>query len=195
MNYISVDWGTSNFRAMRVKQGRVVRTVQSEKGVARCPREQLGAVLREELMRLGDDYNEQLPVILCGMIGSNIGIVDAGYLTLPVSFHDLVARGIPLENVLPNPVTVRPGICSREEHEICRGEEMQLAGALTIGEARVFAAVGTHSNPVPYRFARWAALMGIIWRTICIITIAWVSDRRFTGPASRHSLPAGALWR
>ncbi len=146
MNYIAVDWGTSNFRAMRVKQGRVVRTVQSEKGVARCPREQLGAVLRDELMRLGDDYNEQLPVILCGMIGSNIGIVDAGYLTLPVSFHDLVARGIPLENVLPNPVTVRPGICSREEHEICRGEEMQLAGALTNGEARVFAAVGTHSK-------------------------------------------------
>jgi 2-dehydro-3-deoxygalactonokinase len=146
MNYIAVDWGTSNFRAMRVKQGRVARTVQSEKGVARCPRAQLGEVLRTELMRLGDDYNEHLPVILCGMIGSNIGIKDAGYLPLPVSFHDLLGRGVPLEHVLPNPATVRPGICSREEHEICRGEEMQLAGALTVSEARVFAAVGTHSK-------------------------------------------------
>ncbi|WP_413739724.1 2-dehydro-3-deoxygalactonokinase [Sodalis sp. RH14] len=146
MNYIAVDWGTSNFRAMRVKQGRVVRAVQSEKGVARCRRGQLGAVLREELLRLGDEYDEHVPVILCGMIGSNIGIVDAGYLALPVSFHDLTARGLPLENVLPNPVTVRPGICSREEHEICRGEEIQLAGALSISDARIFAAVGTHSK-------------------------------------------------
>lgn len=146
MNYIAVDWGSSNFRAMRVKQGRVARVVQSEKGVARCRREQLGAVLREELMRLGDDYNEQLPVILCGMIGSNIGIVDAGYLALPLSFQDLTARGLALDNVLPNPVTVRPGICSREQHDICRGEEMQLAGALSLSEARIFAAVGTHSK-------------------------------------------------
>ncbi|XBS69232.1 2-dehydro-3-deoxygalactonokinase [Acerihabitans sp. KWT182] len=146
MNYIAVDWGTSNFRAMCVKQGRVVRTVRSEKGVARCPRAQLGEVLRQELLRLGEDYDAHLPVILCGMIGSNIGIVDAGYLPLPVSFRDLTARGIPLEHVLPNPVTVRPGICSREEHEICRGEEMQLAGALTLSDARVFAAVGTHSK-------------------------------------------------
>ena len=146
MNYIAVDWGTSNFRAMRVSQGRVVRSVQSERGVARCPRERLGAILREELARLGEDYNEHLPVILCGMIGSNIGIIDAGYLTLPVGFHDLTARGVVLENVLPNPLTVRPGICSRADHEICRGEEMQLAGALTLSDARVFAAVGTHSK-------------------------------------------------
>ncbi|TKI03744.1 2-dehydro-3-deoxygalactonokinase [Martelella alba] len=67
MNYIAVDWGSSNFRAMRVKKGKVISGVQSEKGVARCPREQLGAILREELTRLGDDFDERLPVILYGM--------------------------------------------------------------------------------------------------------------------------------
>jgi hypothetical protein len=34
-----------------------------------------------------------LPVLLCGMIGSNIGIADAGYMTLPLSFRELLGRG------------------------------------------------------------------------------------------------------
>ncbi|WP_024551429.1 2-dehydro-3-deoxygalactonokinase [Franconibacter helveticus 513] len=145
-DYIAVDWGSSNFRAMRVNRGEVVKSVASPKGVARTPREALGVILREELARLGDDYDASTPVILCGMIGSNIGIVDAGYQSLPLSFRALTARGVVLEGVLPNPLTVRPGICSPSEHEICRGEEMQLAGALTLCDARVFAAVGTHSK-------------------------------------------------
>lgn len=145
-DYIAVDWGSSNFRAMRIRYGEVVRSVASPKGVARAPREALGEILREELARLGDEYDTHTPVILCGMIGSNIGIIDAGYQSLPLSFKALTARGVVLEGVLPNPLTVRPGICSRAEHEICRGEEMQLAGALTLCDARVFAAVGTHSK-------------------------------------------------
>lgn len=146
MSYIAVDWGSSNFRAMRVKQGVVTRVVTSDKGVARCARETLGVVLRDELSKLGDDYDTHTPVILCGMIGSNIGLIDAGYLTLPLAFSDLNARGVALTGVLPNPVTVRPGICSRSDHEVCRGEEMQLAGALRLCDARLFAAVGTHSK-------------------------------------------------
>ncbi|POP46680.1 2-keto-3-deoxy-galactonokinase [Superficieibacter electus] len=146
MNYIAVDWGTSNFRAMRVRDGEVTRIVQDTCGVGKCQRERLPAILREQLLRLGEAWDEHLPVLLCGMIGSNIGIADAGYQELPLSFRALTGKGQPLEGILPNPLTLRPGICDRRNNEICRGEEMQLAGALTLSDSTTFAAVGTHSK-------------------------------------------------
>lgn len=146
MNYIAVDWGSSNFRALSVRNGQVIRTVEASCGVGTCQRETLPSVLRQQLQRLDDAYDESLPVLLCGMIGSNIGIADAGYLELPLSFRALTGRGRELPGILPNPLTLRPGICDRRVSEICRGEEMQLAGALTLTDSQVFAAVGTHSK-------------------------------------------------
>lgn len=146
MNYIAVDWGTSNFRAMRVREGKLIRTVEASCGVGKCQREELADILRQQLLRLEDAWDDQLPVLLCGMIGSNIGLADAGYLELPLSFADLTAKGRELPGILPNPLTLRPGICDRRVNEICRGEEMQLAGALTLTQSETFAAVGTHSK-------------------------------------------------
>lgn len=146
MNYIAVDWGTSNFRAMRVRDGHIQATVQSDKGIGRCQREQLPAILQQEIHRLGEHYDSTLPVILCGMVGSNIGIVDAGYQPLPLAFSALQDKGVTLTGILPNPMTVKPGISSPAEWEICRGEEMQLLGGLALSDASVFAAIGTHSK-------------------------------------------------
>ncbi|MBP2168358.1 2-dehydro-3-deoxygalactonokinase [Erwinia toletana] len=146
MNYIAVDWGTSNFRAIRVTDGQIAAIVQSDQGVGRCQREMLPLILQQQITRLGDDYNQQLPVILCGMAGSNIGIYDAGYQSLPLAFSALQDKGIPLPGILPNPLTIKAGISSVAEWEVCRGEEMQLLGALYLSDARVFSAVGTHSK-------------------------------------------------
>lgn len=146
MNYIAVDWGTSNFRALSVRNGVVIHSVQDTYGVGKCQQADLPGILRHQLLRLEDAYDEQLPVLLCGMIGSNIGIADAGYLDMPLSFSQLYGKGMALPGILPNPVTLRPGICDKRVNEICRGEEMQLAGALTLSDATTFAAVGTHSK-------------------------------------------------
>ncbi|PRD12697.1 2-dehydro-3-deoxygalactonokinase [Pantoea coffeiphila] len=146
MNYIAVDWGTSNFRAFSVRNGVVVKTIQDSCGVGRCQRAELPGILQQQMQRLGEDWDKQLPVLLCGMIGSNIGIADAGYLDMPLSFSQLLGKGRALPGILPNPLTLRPGICDRRVNEICRGEEMQLAGALTQSDVSLFAAVGTHSK-------------------------------------------------
>lgn len=146
MNYIAVDWGTSNFRALSVRNGVVIKSVQDSCGVGKCQRSALPAILKQQLHRLEDAYDEQIPVLLCGMIGSNIGIADAGYLDMPLSFSQLLGKGMALPGILPNPLTLRPGICDKRVNEICRGEEMQLAGALTLSDASTFAAVGTHSK-------------------------------------------------
>jgi 2-dehydro-3-deoxygalactonokinase len=146
MNYIAVDWGTSNFRAIGVREGQVIRTVQETCGVATCERAALPDILRQQLLRLEEAWDPQLPVLLCGMIGSNIGIADAGYMALPLSFRDLLGKGRELPGILSNPLTLRPGICDPQANEICRGEEMQLAGGIALTDASTFAAVGTHSK-------------------------------------------------
>ncbi|MBE5254468.1 2-dehydro-3-deoxygalactonokinase [Mixta mediterraneensis] len=146
MNYIAVDWGTSNFRALSVRDGVLIKSVQDSCGVGKCQQDVLPGMLKQQLLRLDDAYDEQLPVLLCGMIGSNIGIADAGYLDMPLSFSQLLGKGMKLPGILPNPLTLRPGICDKRVNEICRGEEMQLAGALTLSDASTFAAVGTHSK-------------------------------------------------
>lgn len=146
MNYIAVDWGTSNFRAISVRDGQVIRTVQDTCGVATCERGELPEILRQQLLRLEEAWDPHLPVLLCGMIGSNIGIADAGYMTLPLSFRELLGKGRELLGILSNPLTLRPGICDPQANEICRGEEMQLAGAIALTDASTFAAVGTHSK-------------------------------------------------
>lgn len=146
MNYIAVDWGTSNFRAIGVRDGQVIRTVQDTCGVATCERAELPSILRKQLLRLEDAWDPHLPVLLCGMIGSNIGIADAGYMALPLSFRDLLGKGRELPGILSNPLTLRPGICDPQANEVCRGEEMQLAGAIALTDACTFAAVGTHSK-------------------------------------------------
>lgn len=146
MNYIAVDWGTSNFRAFRVQDGKVIKSIQDDCGVGKCEKQQLPNILRQQMLRLEEAWDEHIPVILCGMIGSNIGILDAGYLELPLSFNDLLGKGCELPHVLPNAVTIRPGICDRRVNEVCRGEEIQLAGAIALTQASHFAAVGTHSK-------------------------------------------------
>lgn len=146
MNYIAVDWGTSNFRAFSVREGLVVNSIQDDCGVAKCKPEQLPEILRQQISRLEESRDKDLPVILCGMIGSNIGIADAGYIELPLSFSELLGKGRVLPGILPNPVTLRPGICDYRVNEICRGEEIQLAGAIALTESSHFAAVGTHSK-------------------------------------------------
>jgi 2-dehydro-3-deoxygalactonokinase len=129
-----------------VREGQVIRTVQETCGVATCERAALPDILRQQLLRLEEAWDPQLPVLLCGMIGSNIGIADAGYMALPLSFRDLLGKGRELPGILSNPLTLRPGICDPQANEICRGEEMQLAGGIALTDASTFAAVGTHSK-------------------------------------------------
>lgn len=147
MNYIAVDWGSSNFRAMRVQDGNIVATVQSSAGVGRfADKAELNAVLANEMKRLGSNYSEDLPVMMCGMIGSNLGICDVGYRNLPLSIKALKSRGVQVDAELPNPTYIKPGIACRDSWDVCRGEELQILGAASRFDSEVFVAAGTHSK-------------------------------------------------
>lgn len=126
MRFVAVDWGTTNRRCYVIDNGSVVETERDDKGVATIPQAELGA----HVARLGERFGG-LPILMAGMIGSNRGWVDAGYVPTPATI-DALAASI----VRPAPdIALVPGLRHEAEGrgDVMRGEEVQLLGAVAAG--------------------------------------------------------------
>lgn len=122
--FIAVDWGTTNRRAFLIDGGRVIRSVRDDRGAAAVsdfPAE--AAALRASL---GD-----LPMLMAGMVGSNIGWRAVRYVAAPA---DIAAVAAGLERI-DDRTAIVPGLSWTGEGraDIMRGEEVQLLGAVAAG--------------------------------------------------------------
>ncbi|PHM73422.1 2-oxo-3-deoxygalactonate kinase [Xenorhabdus kozodoii] len=88
--------------------------------------------------------NDKTPIVMAGMIGSNVGWKTVPYLPVPIRFS---AIGEQLTPVADN-VWIIPGLCvSREDnHNVMRGEETQLLGAHQLFPSSLYVMPGTHSK-------------------------------------------------
>lgn len=144
--FIAVDWGTTNRRVFIIRNGEVAQVERDNKGVkspARGDYEHELSALRE---RFGD-----LPILLAGMVGANVGFRDAGYVSAPGSLRDL-AKGR-LE--VGDRIWIIPGFSylGEDRCDIMRGEEVQFLGAVAAGLVSSDATLcqpGTH--------AKWARI-------------------------------------
>lgn len=138
--FIAVDWGTTNRRAYRIENGTVVATERDSLGVTAVP----AGGFEEEVAKLRDRHGGA-PVVLAGMVGSNRGWVDAGYVPTPATLEALAAAVVrPMDGVL-----IIPGVrhVAEGRGDVMRGEEVQLLGALAAGLAPADALLcqpGTH---------------------------------------------------
>lgn len=112
---------------------------QSEAGVTRLNGRSPAAVLAEITQHWRDGAT---PVVMAGMVGSNVGWKIAPYLPLPAAFSDI---GQQLTAVGDN-IWIIPGLCvSRDDnHNVMRGEETQLLGARALAPSSVYVMPGTH---------------------------------------------------
>jgi 2-dehydro-3-deoxygalactonokinase len=128
---IAVDWGTSNFRAFRLDgQGAIVARCSSPQGIlqvgdgsfAAALRAQIGAWLAEGETR----------VLMCGMIGSRQGWVEAGYLACPAGISDLAGAvmQVPFAEATVRLVPGVKGADAAGVPEVMRGEETAAMGML-----------------------------------------------------------------
>lgn len=146
--FLAVDWGTTNRRAYRIEGGEVIATERDDKGILAVPDGGFPRLVAELRDRHGD-----VPILMAGMVGSNRGWVDAGYVPAPADLADLAVR-------LARPaggVAVVPGVCRDKagRQDVMRGEEVQLLGAVAAGLAPADALLcqpGTH--------AKWAVMEG-----------------------------------
>lgn len=150
---IAIDWGTSRFRAFRLAADGTIRDHKSDaRGILAVPDGRFADSLREEIgpwLAAGERH-----VLMCGMVGSRQGWVEAPYLPCPVGPAELAAALIDVPFDWAE-VKLVPGVAGADPDgvaEVMRGEETQLAGVLAafdrIDAGRIAAAClpGTHSK-------------------------------------------------
>ena len=145
---LAVDWGSTNRRVfVLAANGTVLETAQDSHGILAMDGRGFAAEAATMRARWGD-----LPMLCAGMVGSNRGWADAGYVAAPASLAAIAAA---IHWVELGRTAIIPGV-SRDSDgraDIMRGEEVQLLGAAAAGLVSADAWLcqpGTH--------AKWARL-------------------------------------
>ena len=148
MEFVSGDWGTSNFR-LRLVEETVVREVRTDEGTAKLAAQggDRAEAFRSTLARGLEQLKApaSAPVILSGMASSSIGWKELPYAKLPFS---LDGRDAVWEKI-DGRVYLISGL--RSATDVLRGEETETLGLVaSLGREMPFEAVfilpGTHSK-------------------------------------------------
>jgi 2-dehydro-3-deoxygalactonokinase len=149
------DWGTTNLRVWALDAaGAVLARREFPFGVAGLAKGEAARRLRE-VVRPGFSP-ATLPVLLCGMAGSNLGVAPAPYLDCPARLEDL-AGGLILAG---EGVWIAPGLRCQGltgAPDVMRGEETQILGLLSMlgDQGR-----GRHLICLPGTHAKWVQAEG-----------------------------------
>lgn len=155
VDWIAVDWGTSNLRAWGIgADGAIIWSRDSAEGMGRLSPDQYLDVLDR---LVPEDLAPRTPVLVCGMAGARQGWKEAPYLDAPTPLANLTASTVS-PDVSHDRFAIRilPGVCQRlaGAEDVMRGEETQLLGLLALQPDHDGLVVmpGTHS--------KWAWLVG-----------------------------------
>ncbi len=141
---LAIDWGTTNRRVFLIEGGQVVRTERDDRGVTSVS--DFAAEAAGIRARFGD-----LPMLMAGMVGSNIGWQAAPYVPAPAGIADLAANLLWIDDF----TAIVPGVSVTGPADVMRGEEVQLLGAVAAGLVpgdTLLAQPGTH--------CKWALMEG-----------------------------------
>jgi 2-dehydro-3-deoxygalactonokinase len=154
---IAVDWGTSNLRAYRLDgAGQVVDHVASADGITRVAAGGFPDTLMAAVGHWLRDGERR--VLMCGMVGSRQGWVEAPYLPCPASPESIAGALVEVAFAAHPGVQVLlvPGLSSRDASgvpEVMRGEETKLVGLVdAVGGEGLVCMPGSHT--------KWARLEG-----------------------------------
>jgi 2-dehydro-3-deoxygalactonokinase len=133
---IAVDWGTSNFRAYLIDGGgRIEARTASEEGILAIADGAFEAVLDR---RCGQWMRDRpaAPVLLSGMIGSRQGWREAPYCACPAGAEEIAAKLVAHPTQSGKTLCFVPGLSYASDggHDVMRGEETQILGALAEGD-------------------------------------------------------------
>jgi 2-dehydro-3-deoxygalactonokinase len=146
--FVAGDWGTSHLRLFLCDD--VGHILERAAGPGAADAGGRFATVLTSLLAPWQHRHGPLPAVLCGMVGSSIGWLQAPYVRCPAR-PDQIASGCvsPREGV-----QVVPGLSCRNRFnapDFMRGEETQILGALSIDPAlrrgrRLLCLPGTHTK-------------------------------------------------
>lgn len=158
MVMVGLDWGSSSLRALRLgPNGQVLEQRQSAQGASTLHGRAEEFVA--SLDALIPDWHG-LPVLACGMVGSQHGWRELPYADCPADARTLMQLSAAVEwHGLP--VRLLPGLrcdASAGAPDVMRGEETQVVGALALepelGDGACLVMPGTHSKWVEVKDRR-----------------------------------------
>jgi 2-dehydro-3-deoxygalactonokinase len=139
---ISLDWGTSSFRAYLVDAaGRELDAIPEGTGALALQAGEHEGYIAGRLKAWRARYPD-LPIVASGMVGARQGWLEAPYVACPAGAAEIAAATV----MAPGGVRILPGMnCldARGAPDVMRGEETQILGA---GGDGMFVLPGTHSK-------------------------------------------------
>ena len=147
------DWGTTHLRLHLCDENGAVLESVSGPGAAEVTG-RFAPVFDELSGRWRSRYGA-LPVTLCGMVGSNIGWVQAPYVACPTRLERIGHDCVSVHGGL---VRIIPGLSCRNRFnapDFLRGEETQILGALQLDQGLQR---GRHLLCLPGTHTKWVML-------------------------------------
>jgi 2-dehydro-3-deoxygalactonokinase len=147
--FVAGDWGTSNLRLFLCDEGGAVLDSASGPGAADSQGQFAG--IFDSLLAKWAAPSQQLPAVLCGMVGSTIGWTLAPYLACPARPQNIATACATLRD---GRIRIIPGLSCRNRFDapdFMRGEETQILGAMELQPAlrqgrRLLCLPGTHTK-------------------------------------------------
>jgi 2-dehydro-3-deoxygalactonokinase len=148
-DFVAGDWGTSHLRLFLCDAQGTVLDRANGAGVAgsngQCAR------IFDSLVSKWVAKPQALPAVLCGMVGSNIGWLQAPYVACPATPQEIATRCVSVRDGL---IRIVPGLSCRNRFDapdFMRGEETQILGALALEPAlrqgrKLLCLPGTHTK-------------------------------------------------
>ena len=150
---IGIDWGTTSFRAYRLRGRAVLDRVALPLGILNVAAGGFERALEDAVAPWLADGERR--ILMSGMVGSRQGWVEAPYLPCPAATADLAQALLPVP-FGPAEVLLVPGLSAADPAgvpEVMRGEEVQILGALG-------AASGNMTVCLPGSHSKWAQVAG-----------------------------------
>jgi 2-dehydro-3-deoxygalactonokinase len=152
---VAGDWGTSHLRLFLCQaDGNVIASIDGP-GAADVHGD-FPHVL-DTLLAGWTRQHGALPVVLCGMVGSSLGWIQAPYVSCPARPDQIAQACFELRD---GQVHIVPGLSCRNRlnaPDVLRGEETQILGALRLNPAL---SAGRHLLCLPGTHTKWVLLEG-----------------------------------
>lgn len=150
--FIAIDWGTSNARFALMDQSGQMLAEKQGAGIAKID----GAhAVEAACFEAIDDWitsHPGLPVLMAGMVGSNIGWRETAYVETPAASEAILSAANRFE-ARGTKFAILPGVKTKRQGDglpdLMRGEETQILGVAHDG---LICLPGTHS--------KWARVLG-----------------------------------
>jgi 2-dehydro-3-deoxygalactonokinase len=150
--FLAADWGTTNLRAWVIgEDGSVLAERRFPWGVGRLQKGEAEARLNDTIRPELDA--RELPALLCGMVGSALGMMEVAYVDCPAGLDEVAARLAAVPGRSPE-VRIAPGLRCRRldgDPDVIRGEETKVLGWAAQEDSRrrgqqVLLMPGTHNK-------------------------------------------------